>query len=247
MAAQSTTTAMLSRLRRALRADGWTIARLADELGVGTSTVKRWLTGKALTLDRLDQLAGVVGLSLPELARDSLAEQTGLARELTLAQERALSSDMLLAFLFYTIVRGAAVEETARDFRLPDTAIEAVLEKLERLALIDRTRSGRVRPLVDRRMHFKLPMHALFELHMKPQFMQIDFTDPATEFSSELVKLSSIGAAELAELVESYRYKVLELADSDRQRPALARSWYGTLCVMRRMDMSPLDGVAPAG
>lgn len=247
MAEPTASAKMLARLRRQLRAEGWTIALLASELEVAASTVKRWMGGKALTLDRLEQMAALVDLSLADLVRDFELNPVRLARELTLAQERALSADIFLAFLFYTILRGIPAEETARDFRVPDAAMAEALLKLERLALIDRTRGGRIRPLVDRLAVFKLPMRGMFELHVKPQFMELDFTDAETAFSAELVKLSPVGAAKLAELVEKYRQEVLSMAEDDIERTVLGRTWYGTLCVMRRIDTSPLNEALAKG
>ena len=69
---------------------------------------------------------------------------------MTLAQERALSQDAFLSFLFMVILGGYDWEEVARDFEIAPREMEAALIRLERLALIDRLALGRVRPLVDR-------------------------------------------------------------------------------------------------
>lgn len=237
----STGSAIITVLRRHLRKEGWTVLRIAEALGVGEATVKRWLAGKALTLDRLERIAGLVGLSLGDLAREAEDSGDGLAQELTLAQERALSSDIFLSFLFITILHGIPPAETAADFSVPPQAMEAALTRLERLALIDRLRSGRVRPLVDRSMLFrKLPLRALFEHHMKPHFFALDYSDPATVYNSEVVKLSRVGMAQLAELMERFRADVMALADRDRETTALGREWIGLLCVMCELDMNPL-------
>lgn len=242
MRSHSTSATMLTILRRALRRDGWTARRIAGEFSIGEATAKRWLAGKALSLERLERLAGLVGLTLADLAREAEHPVTGLAQELTLAQERELSSDTFLSFLFMTILGGYGPDEIARDFAVPAAAMDQWLAKLERLALIDRLPGGRVRPLVDRTIVWrKTPMRSLFEERMKPQFLGMDFAAPDAIYASELIKLSAHGAAELAELIEQHRRDVQALAERDREDSLLQRGWYGMLCAMRAFDLSELQ------
>lgn len=237
----SSASAMLSVLKRKLRSEGWTMLRLSRELEVGEATVKRWLAGKGLTIDRLERLAGLCGMVLGDLAREAEEAPGVLAHELTLAQERALSSNIFLSFLFMTILNGIQPDETAADFSVPPREMEAALTRLERLALIDRLRSGRVRPLVDRNMVFrKMPLRNLFETHMKRVFFELDYGAPETIYTSEVVKLSATGAAQLAELMERFRGEVQALADRDAEKAPRDRDWFGVLCVMRALEMDPI-------
>lgn len=233
---------LLTVLKRYLKTGGWTAARIAERLKISEATAKRWLAGKALTLDRLVSLAALCDLTLSELVRETEQPSAGLALELTLAQERALLSDEFLALIFFTILSGYPPHETAADFMLPARMVEAALMKLERLALIDRLSGGRVRPLVDRTIIWrKAPMRLLFEERMKAQFMTIDFSAIETVYASEMVKLSKQGAAMLAELIEEYRRDVQTLAQRDREVAHLPSEWYTTLAVMRPLDTSGLE------
>jgi hypothetical protein len=208
---------------------------------VGEATIKRWLAGRGLTLDRFDRLATLAGSSFAELVRLSERPAPGLAQELTLAQEKALSQDEFLSFLFMVILAGHRWEEILADFEVPPRQMEAALLRLERLALIDRLPGGRVRPLVDRAIVWrKTPMRALFEERMKPQFMAMDFAAEDAVYASEVVKLSSQGAAMLAELIEKHRRDVQALAEKDREVAHLPRSWHGMLCAARPLDTTGL-------
>ena len=235
----STSAAMMGALRRHLRHEGWTAVRLAAKLGVSEATAQRWLAGKGLTLDRLDRLAGLADLTIADLAREAEDTPQGLARELTLAQERAVSADIFLSFLFMAILAGIQPDEIMADFSLPSRTMETALLKLERLALIDRLRQGRARALVDRTLVFrKAPLRSLFERHMKHIYFELDYAAPETAYASEMVKLSDVGAAQLAELVEKLRGEVQALSDRDRETAVLPRKWYGMLSVMRELDLS---------
>lgn len=233
---------MVARLRQLLRQQGWTARRIASHFSIGEATAKRWLVGRGLTLDKLDKLAGLCEMTLAQLARDTERSSVGLAQELTLAQERALSTDRFLAFLFMTVLGGNLPEEVARDFSVPPREIDAALLRLERLALIDRLPGGRVRPLIDRAIVWrKTPMRALFEAHMKPQFMAMDFAADEAVFASEVMKLSAQGAAALAEMIERHRRDVQALAEHDRNTAHLPRQWYGMLCAARPLDTRALQ------
>jgi len=232
-------------LKAALKRQGWTTGSLAAELGAGEASVKRWLSGKGLTIDRLERLCALADLRLAELEALADAPAAGLADELTLAQERALSRDPFLAFLFIVILGGTPMREIERDFELQAEPIEAALAQLEKLALIDRTGSGAIRPRVDRAIIWrKTPMRLMFEERMKAQFLTMDFSSPDAVYSSEILKLSAAGAAELAELVERHRREIQALADQDRRTARLNRSWYAMLSAIRPLDTSGLQ--APA-
>lgn len=210
---------------------------------MGEATVKRWLAGKGLTIDRLERMAGLCGMVLGDLAREAEEAPSELAHELTLAQERALSSNIFLSFLFMALLGGNPPADIAADFQVPPAAMEAALDRLERLALIDRLKSGRVRPLVDRTLVFrKQPLRALFEAHMKQTFFELDYSQPDTVYTAETLKLSPAGAAQLADLIDRYHLEVQALADRDRQAGGSDRAWYGTLSVMRMLDMEPVRG-----
>ncbi len=233
---------MLSALRRALRAAGWTNSRLAKKFGASESTIKRWLAGKALNLQLFDELAGLCGLSLADLARETEQPAPGLSHELTLAQEQALSEDPFLSFLFMAILAGERWHDLERDYGVPHNIIGAALARLDKLALIDRLPGDRARALVDRTILWrKAPMRRLFETRMKEQFFRMDFGDPQTLYASEMVKLSAAGEAELAEMVERFRRDVQQLAKNDRHASQLPRQWYGMLLAARPLDMSGIQ------
>lgn len=233
---------MLAALRQHLRQQGWTARRIAAHFAIGEATAKRWLAGKGLTLDKLDGLAALCGLTLAELAREAEQPPAGLANELTLAQEKALSSDIFLAFLFMTILGGNSPAEIARDFSVPARDMDAALIRLERLALIDRLPGGRVRPLIDRAIVWrKTPMRALFEMYMKPQFVAMDFAAEDAVYASEVMKLSAQGAATLAEAIDRHRREIQALAERDREVAHLPRRWFGMLCAARPLDMGRLN------
>jgi hypothetical protein len=237
----SQTAALCTALRRALKQRGIRHADAATHCGVGVASIKRWLGGRGLALDRLEQLAGLAGLSLADLAEAAAAPPPELAEALTLAQEKALSDDDLLSFVFVVTLGGEPWQDIVDDFGVPPAAVASALAKLEKLALIDLLPGGRVRPRVVRNIIWrKAPMRAQFEARMKPQFMAMDFAAPESVYTSDIYKLSDRGAAMLAELLEQQRRDLQALAESDRRQAVLARRWYTVLSAARPLDTNGL-------
>lgn len=232
---------LLDTLRRTLRRRGLRIADVAQHCGVGEASIKRWLKGQGLDLARLETLAGLAGMTLAELAHAAEAPPDDMSPELTLAQEKALSEDDLLSFVFIVVLAGEPWQDIVSDFGVPQTAIEAALARLDKLALIDLLPGGRVRPRIVRDIIWrKAPMRAQFEARMKPQFMAMDFAAPDAVYASDVYKLSDRGAAMLAELLEKHRRELQLLAQEDRRTSRLTRQWHAVLMAARALDTSGL-------
>ena len=236
--------AMVSALRLALRDSGWTSPRIAAELQISLATVKRWLSGQALTLNNLAQLAKLAGVTLAELADSGEQASRALSEQLTLAQESALSKDTTLSLLFIVLLAGERWDAFERDFGLPEGTGKPLLAQLEKLALIDLLPGGNIRVKVDRGVLWrKTPLRERFETEMKPQFMAMNFADPSAVYASELVKLSDSGAAQVAEMIERHRRELQQLARQDRREAVLPRKWYAVLFAARGLDGAQVTGL----
>ena len=234
--------ALLTTLRTALRRNGLRIADVAQHCAVGEASIKRWLNGNGLTLGRLEQLAALAGLTLAELAQTADEPPDYMSRELTLAQEKALSEDELLSLVFIVTLAGEAWQDIITDFGIPEPAVTAALARLDKLALIDRLPGGRIRPRIVRDIIWrKAPMRAQFEARMKPQFMAMDFAAQGAIYASDVYKLSDRGAAMIAELLEKHRRELQALADEDRRTSRLTRRWHAVMTAARVLDTSGLQ------
>ncbi|WP_176594645.1 helix-turn-helix transcriptional regulator [Sphingobium sp. EM0848] len=223
--------ALLATLRRRLRAAGWTQADVAVKLGVGTATVKRWLHGKGISLRTLSQLCALANTTLTELA-ECCAIESRPDDHLTLAQEKALTASPELSTVFFVIVNGWPVSEAEEGFGIPPEQIVQYVERLERLALIDRLPGGRLRARLDpAHVWRREPMRRHFEKHMKHLFFKLDYGDPATIFGVETVKLSPVGVARVAERIERFRGELRDIAQEDRRTTVLPSEWHAILAV----------------
>jgi len=233
--AQEEGQALLGALRRALRAANWTQARLADEMGVGSATMKRWLHGKGLSFQTLERLCALAGLGLSDLVQESRQPDYAL-NSLTLAQEAAMTEDPGLSTVFFLVLNQWPPSEAVDAFHLRPDDVERHVERLIRLALIDRLPSGRLRARLDPAYVWQRePMRRHFERHLKQYFLSLDFGRPETIFGVEMVKVSPVGAAQVREKVEQFRSDLRAIAKQDRRTAVLPAEWYAVLAVARRM------------
>jgi transcriptional regulator with XRE-family HTH domain len=224
---------LLDGLRRALRRSGWTQAKLAGEIGVGTATIKRWLHGRGLGFTMLTRLASLADTSIVELAQDGRRDARN-RDHLTLAQEEALTQDPSLSTIFFLIINGWPPSEAVEAFRMPEDIVEGALVKLERLALVDRLSGGRVRARLDPAHSWqRAPMRQHFERNLKQLFFSLDYGDPDTIFGSEMVKLSPIGIARVRDRIEKLRGELQTISREDQRSAALPGEWFAVLAVAR--------------
>jgi transcriptional regulator with XRE-family HTH domain len=227
--------ALLDGLRRALRRAGWTQANLAEEIGVGTATIKRWLHGRGLGFTTLARLTALAGTSLAELAQDGRRNARD-RNHLTLAQEEALTQDASLSTIFILIVNGWPPSEAVEAFHIPSDVVENAIIKLERLALIDRLSGGRIRARLDPTYSWqRAPMRQHFERNLKQLFFSLDYGDPDTIFGSEMVKLSPIGIARIRDRIEQLRGELRAISREDQRNAALPGEWFAVLAVARSL------------
>lgn len=68
--------ATTDRIREVMKAKGMSQGALADAVGVSRATINNYLMGATpLTLDRADQIAGILGVTLADLVADDADKQ----------------------------------------------------------------------------------------------------------------------------------------------------------------------------
>src|SRR4051812_17103746 len=83
---------LVATFKRLLKAQGHTYRSLGSALGLSEPTVKRMFSRQAFTLERVAQIAAVLGMSLAEVTEEA-SRSTPRLRALTHAQERELVSE----------------------------------------------------------------------------------------------------------------------------------------------------------
>src|SRR5579862_8349227 len=102
---------LTSVLKRLFQARGLKYREVAESVGVSEITIKRWMSGRGLTIEQLELLAGIVGIGIVELTELAVADYDTRLPQITREQEEGLARDSLLSMIFSLLLIGwSAVE-----------------------------------------------------------------------------------------------------------------------------------------
>jgi transcriptional regulator with XRE-family HTH domain len=135
---------LVAALKRLLKKEGYTYRRVAREIGLSEPSVKRLFSRGTFTLDRLVQIASLLGMSLAELA-DQADKSSAAIRTLTLAQEREVVAERGLLLVAVCALNGWTLAEMVETYKFTKAECLKRLLKLDRLGLITLLPGDRIR------------------------------------------------------------------------------------------------------
>lgn len=210
---------------------------VAARLEVSEPTIKRYFSGRGLTLDTLERLCQVAGLKLSDL-HELLAADTAPANgRLTLAQEQGLTRDLFAAFVLYLLRSGWKAQDIAEEFALSEERMFKLLRMLEKLKLLDILAQNKVRLRVNENPDWLPdgPIRRAFDRSMHAAFQNVDYHSPSTLWELETIKVSPGALKRLKAAIDAFAKEVRELGES---RPdAGSMGWYSILCTARPVDL----------
>jgi len=113
-------------------------------LGVSLPTVKRWYSGKGITISNLKAICDYLGCSLSEVFAHIEGSEIN-SFIYTLQQENALVKEPHLLAFFDYLVRGKTVPFIRNKFALTESETTLILIKLDKLNLIELHPKNRVK------------------------------------------------------------------------------------------------------
>lgn len=229
---------LLKNLKSRLRADGIGYRELAARLRLSEPTIKRDLSRGAFSLERLDRICEVLGVTLEEL----LQPQGGavLLTELSAEQEQALVSRPKLLLAAYLIANDWKYQEIVSTFQLGDSEFIDILLKLERLGIAEFRPPNRVRKLTARNFTWRKegPVHEFFLRRVAPEFFGGRFDGPADELRFLGGLLSAESLMRFKAGIERLAADFEELAHNDARRPLAERNGCSAILALRAWEFS---------
>jgi transcriptional regulator with XRE-family HTH domain len=134
-------------IKKALKNRGITYQELASELNLSESGIKKLLTGKDISFQRLDQICRFLAIPLSEVIR---AVERRQVREITLSgeQEKALLQEPLLFRIYWRLsVERQSPAEISVAEGLDENQFSRAIQKLLRWDLVKIQRDGKILPL----------------------------------------------------------------------------------------------------
>lgn len=208
---------IVAELKRALRSTGHTYADVAKALKLSVASVKRLFSTEDLSLQRVDQICELVGLSLREIL-DRALERSDPTDQLTLAQESELIADPKLLFMIWLVLIRTPFEEMVRDYKFTEREALQYLIRLDRLKVIELQPGNRVRLLVSRHFSWRPggPVQKLIHQKMLREFFASAFAGPLEEFFFHGGHVSDEALAQIKRALRAASRECAEIIERDR-------------------------------
>jgi transcriptional regulator with XRE-family HTH domain len=220
---------LLVTLKQEFKAKGLHYRDVAARLNVSEGTVKRYFSGKGLSLHSLEQLAGMIDhdfLSLAALTAQRDTAPRGLTRE----QAAALRGNKVVLAVFCYLGLGLTPAQIAREFDLAQQ-IDRILIRLQSLGLIRRLSNNHVKLLAKPGMSgFSWEVDSEVR-HRKVRYAReflddINLDDERSNWMDLSARLSADSIVNLREAIHRFANDVQSLTKRDLALPPDKTQWY---------------------
>jgi transcriptional regulator with XRE-family HTH domain len=226
MDASTSTGKLVAVLKRQLKTKGLQYRDVAARLRVSEGTVKRYLSGKGITVSILEKLAQIVELDLLSLV--VLGQQNITEPELTKAQQTTLRSSKVSLGVFYCLSLGFTPPQLIQEFEIAHEAMDAILARLQGWGLIRRLSTNSVQMLVKPKFAAEVDADVR-ERHigMSRAFLsEVNFSDEKCQWTWTTARLSQTSIVRLRELMNRFASEVQALTKSEIALPPDNTQWY---------------------
>lgn len=221
---------LVNHLKRYLRGQGMTYARLAEQLGISESSVKRMFSRQSFSLERLEQICNVAGLEISDLI-DLMNEQRDYLTELTPEQEQALVENPKLLLLTYLLINGWQLQQIIENYQIEPAEAARLLIRLHRAKIIELLPLNRVKLLTARNFTWRKngPIQRLFAGQVQGEFLDSTFSGQGERLRFVGGMLSQTGLSHMQQAIDRIAQEFDELSRRDSSLPLSER--YGCSAV----------------
>jgi transcriptional regulator with XRE-family HTH domain len=232
--------AIISTLKRTLRASGLTYADVARGLGMSEANVKRQFASERFSLSRIEQICQLMQMDLSELFQLFEASRSHITR-LTEDQERELVADPLLLMVAVFVQNHLGYADITGRYNIRETDCIRCLAKLDRLHIIDLLPNNRIKLRIDERFSWIPggPIERYFEREVQQQFLRGSFRHGGGTRRFFTGLLSEHSRRLITRRLEALSQEIAELQRQDAGRPLEERHNTGVLLALREWEFAP--------
>ena len=213
---------------------------VAAKLKISEATVKRYFSGKGVTIDVLQRLAEIVDLdlfSLAIVAQDQNATQHGM----TESQLAVIRRRGPLSTVFFHLLAGWTMAQIAREFNL-GPQIDGYLAQLQGLGMIRRLSKRGVRVLVTPSGGEGTygEMSDLAAERAQQFLRDLDVRNDKCDFLFDVVRLSHASVLQLRKILQHFENEIRELSRHDLELPPEDTEWYRVFVAAKHVTRKEL-------
>ena len=208
---------IVAELKRALREHELTYADVARKLELSVATVKRLFSTGDFSLQRVDGICELMGISLREILERGQDRATPV-NQLTVTQEQEIVADPPLFFVTWLVLNRTPFEEIVRQYRFADRELLRYFIKLDRLKVIELQPGNKVRLLVSSRFSWRAggPVQKYIHQKLLREFTASHFDGPHDEFIFHGGEISDVALSELKQVLRNTARHCAEIIERDR-------------------------------
>ena len=228
---------LLTTIKRQLKVQGKTYRDVAATLDLSEASVKRLLTSDTLGVDRLVQLANLLGFTLAELVQEAAATESRV-RTLGAAQERELVSDTHLLLVAVCALNHWTLQDMLAVYDLSEAECLQKLLHLDRLRLIALMPANRIRLNVARDFDWLPdgPIRLFFRTQGLDDFLGSRFDKPDESLAFTHGMLTESALARMQAELRQLRARFAELHEQSLASPLPKRRGSGLLLAVREWE-----------
>lgn len=209
-------------LKRCLRESRLTYVDVAEHLQLSEASVKRLFSRSALSVERLERICELAGVSFSDLVERMETPDDPLTK-LTEEQERALVANPKLLLLMYLVLNGAEPFEICETYRVTPSEAQRLLLRLDKLKIIELRPFNRIKLLTARNFDWRKdgPVARLFRERVRDEFLDAGFEQPGETLRFVSGTLSTTAQTQLCRSIDRL---VQEFEDVVKQEQSVPRS-----------------------
>jgi transcriptional regulator with XRE-family HTH domain len=235
----STTTDLVTALKKELKAAKMTYADLALALGMAESSVKRMLSKGDMSLSRIDEICRALRLDFADLARQVVDAQPLLA-ELTQEQERAVVADKKLLLVAICVLSQWTLEQIVASYRLSMAEGFKYMAQLDRIGIIELRPLNRYRLKLAKAFRWRPhgPVMEYFRENAVLDYFSGGFDQPGEGLLLVHGSISRSLATSFLERMQRVAQDFAQQHLADQKLPEKEREGYTLLLAMRSWEFA---------
>ncbi len=172
----SQTTSLLTTLKKALKAHGFTYQDVAKHMGLSQASIKRLFSEENISLQRLEDICQLLDMQISDLVKQ-MNEQQGRLQQLTVEQEKEITADIGLLLVTVCVLNKWTMKEMVDYYEMTEPDCIGKLAKLDKLNIIELLPGNRIKLLVDANFGWieNGPIQSFFQRTIAKEFFNSAF------------------------------------------------------------------------
>jgi len=232
----------LKALKRALKNKQWNYKQVATVLHMSESSVKRLLSNKKISLDRIEKICDATGISFADVCKLAEWQDEDPYLVLSFEQEKILSENPRLLHYFTLLTEGMKPQKIEKDYQISSADSKKFLFTLDKCNLIELHPKDKVKLIKNGLFRFRRdgPVGQVIFKQIKDSYLYSDFRSNDEFIRFNMRRLSPAALGKLKSKVEKILFELEEEANFETQIESNEKE-YGILFAYRPWQYSIMN------